>query len=123
MYSTKNDTDIRAVEKVICVLKRAKDVENVPAGQIATKLQSIGLQPNFGVQTKCRLVQTWAGGCTERHYLHFLILQHETYQVALLISQASMSLEPSDRGAKPVSVPRSQRRDKQVSGHPSYLDR
>lgn len=51
VYTIENGAAIHPVEKVIRVLTKSNDVQNVSASQTATKLQSLGLQANLDMQT------------------------------------------------------------------------
>ncbi|KAJ5607807.1 hypothetical protein N7537_004426 [Penicillium hordei] len=51
VYTIKKGAAIHAVEKIIRVLTKSNGVQNVSAGQTATKFQSLSLQANFDVQT------------------------------------------------------------------------
>lgn len=51
VYTIENGAAIHAVEKVIRMLTKSNDVQNVSARQTVTKLQPLSLQANFDMQT------------------------------------------------------------------------
>ncbi|KAJ5676031.1 hypothetical protein N7462_008928 [Penicillium macrosclerotiorum] len=59
VYSTHDDSNTPVVQKAIQNLKKSRNVYSVSEGAVASKLQSLGLEPQVAVQTNGTWYSTW----------------------------------------------------------------
>jgi hypothetical protein len=59
VYATHDDSGRSTTERAIQALKRSRNVYSVPAGQIAAKLQGLGIHPQVALQSNGTWYSTW----------------------------------------------------------------
>ena len=59
VYATHDGSDKPTIERAIQALKKSPNVYIVSAGQVAAKLQTLGIQPRVAVQTNGTWYSTW----------------------------------------------------------------
>ena len=103
-YATHDGRDTLAMQKAIQTLKQSQNVYTVAAGQVAAKLETLGLQPRVAVRTNGTWYSTWredAQNATD-HAFVFCENNASNGTVSIASAKTPFFLDPWTGERKPV---------------------
>lgn len=59
VYASGNENEVSAIKRAVQRLKKSRNVYSVSSGQVATKLQSLGIKPHVAIRTNGTWYATW----------------------------------------------------------------
>jgi hypothetical protein len=104
VYATSDSKEQVTIDKAISLLKQSKNVYSVAAGQVAKKLDSLGLSPRVGVQTNGTWYTTWREDTVHHmdHAFVFCDTNASTGSISILSTKTPFLLDPWTGDRKPI---------------------